>query len=309
MKSRLWLYVSVLVFCVLLGGVGIATAQDAAPGAGGFSNASIQGSYAVTSVDGNVGSLGICDMDGAGSFKCASVLNTPAAGGNRAVTPVTSTGAYTMTASGIGTVREVESYADGSGDVLNHLFMVTDAQAIGADLLATELSDSAPISADMTIHPVLRRLPDVSSAGGFSNASLEGVYAIAAQTGSGFVGMCIMDGQGGFTCSSMASAPGPNGENATVPISISGTYTLTASGIGTVHHINTLPDGSKGQGDEDILVTAAQAAGPYVIATELADLGRDAVDAAGGLSVVTLKRLPDLAGAAIMTGTMKTGGQ
>ena len=301
MKRRV-LYVSVLCLCVLFAGSGAAVAEGG-PGVGsGFTNASVQGVYAVTSINGDLGVIGHCTMDGAGSFDCSVHVNMPTEAGDRNVVATTSSGTYTVTAGGLVMAHELQGNPDGSTTPVDHLGVVVDVQAIGSHLLVKQWNDVALGPDQSTNYSTLKRLPDMSqAAGGFSNASLVGTYALSGQTGTGVAGICNMDGAGSLGCSITLLVPGENGEAMMIPASATGTYTVTADGMVALHHVDVAPDGSTFEGDEDTVVTDADAAGPYAVITALTDLGRQPDKTPSGtLAVATLRRLPDLADAGMM---------
>jgi hypothetical protein len=115
-----------------------------------------------------------------------------------------------------------------------------------------------------------------------------------------------MDGAGNFACSLTVAAPDQNGAPQFVTITNSGVYTVTGDGMGSVHYVNNLPDGTTQEGDDDFVISAAESEGPFAIATELTDLGRAAGDK-GALNVSILRRLPDVWPTGTMTDT--TSGQ
>ena len=132
---------------------------------GGFSTASIRGTYAVTgTVGANAGAVvGSCTMDGAGGFECAFTANLPGENGGRQVFPVTSSGSYTVNADGTGTVHEIELLPDGSTNEVNQDYVITDAIRLGSFSLATELRGVFREPGDPSgalVSALLSRLPD-----------------------------------------------------------------------------------------------------------------------------------------------------
>ena len=303
--QRKWMYVALLTLCLGLAGSGIAAAHD--PDAPlSFSNASFVGTYAAVSIDPYAGIIGLCNMDGVGTFDCDLLINVPGENGDRIVDQASSSGTYTMTAFGIGVAPEEQTYSDGSTSTVVNLFTVTDASVVGHNLLATEIDSSIPDGNGGTIHSVLKRLPDLGYVyGGFSNASVDGVYSLTSPIGPGIASICQMDGAGNFACSLTIAVPDEDGGSQFMTITNSGEYTVTSDGMGTVHYVNTLPDGTTQEGDDDFVISAAEIDGPFVIATELTDLGRAAGED-GSLNVSILHRLPDIFPRATMTDTAST---
>jgi hypothetical protein len=305
MKHKL-LYVAVLSLALLLAATAVAAAQ-APDEPASFDNASLTGTYAVTQIDSNVAVIGLCDFDGAGALKCNATINAPGQNNDRIVFPASNTGTYTLTAAGVGLAQEVETGPDGSKAKAFDLFAVTDAKAVGHNLLATQIDSSSPNGNGSTSHAVFKRLPDMDSVeGGFSNASLNGVYALSSPIGPGEAGICHMDGEGNFTCDFSAAHTDEKGEAQTASASISGVYTVTSDGMGSIHYVITLPDGNTIEGNDDFVISTAESDGPFVIATEITDINRDSSDDQGTLNVNILRRLPDLAdtGAISETGSM-----
>jgi len=301
--QRKWVFVAVLSLSLLFAAAGVAAARDpeAPPG---FDNSSFTGTYAAISINGDTGVIGLCNMDGVGAFSCNFTVNVPGQNKDRMVVPASSTGTYSLTAEGIGLAPEEQKAPDGTTNKIVNLLAVTDAKAVGRHLLATEVDSASPNDQGGTDHSVLRRLPDVGNIeGGFSNASVDGVYALSSPFGPGVVGICHMDGAGNFVCDLTAAAPGDNGNMQMLSIANTGAYTVTSDGMGSVHYTNTFPDGSTQEGDDDFVISAAEADGPFTVATELTDLGRDPGDDQGALAVTILRRLPDLADTAGMTET------
>jgi len=258
-------------------------------------------------LDPNVGVIGLCNMDGVGAFTCNFTVNAPGQNNDRVIAPISSSGTYTLTAGGIGFAPEEQKNPDGSTSKGVNLFTVTDAKVVGHNLLATQIDSSSPDGNGGTSHALLKRLPDMGNVqGGFSNASVDGVYALTSPYGPGVASVCKMDGAGNFACSLTGAVPDQNGASQFVTITNSGEYTVTSDGMGAVHFVNQLPDGTTQEGDDDFVISAAETDGPFAVATELTDLGRAAGDK-GSLSVSILHRLPDLT---IMSGvTDTTSGQ
>jgi len=297
--QRKWMYVAAmsvfLLLAQLLSGAGVAAAHDPDVPAG-FSAASIAGNYALTQYDANSGAVGLCNFDGESAFTCSFTVNAPGKNKDRMEIPLTSTGTYTLTDQGIGIALEEQKLPDGSTSNVVNLVSVSDAKAIGHNLLATQLQASFPDGNGGMAHALLTRLPDTGSAeGGFSNASVDGAYALSSPFGPGFAGICHMDGAGSFVCDFTVGFPDEKGSMQTLSLSNSGEYTVTSDGMGVVHFVNSMPDGTTQEGYDDFVVSGAEAEGPFAVVNEITDLSRDPADENGGLNVTILHRLPDLA--------------
>src|SRR3954471_19357121 len=190
--QRTWMYVAVLSLCLMVAGSGIAAAQD--PDAPlNFSNAGFVGTYAVISMAPNMGIIGLCDVDGVGAFKCNATVNAPGQNDDRAVLQITSSATYTMTSVGIGFAAEELMFPDGSTSNGIDLLTVTGAKVIGHNLLATQIDNAAPDGNGGTTHITLKRLPDLGNVdGGFSNASVDGIYSLTSPFGPGIASVCKM---------------------------------------------------------------------------------------------------------------------
>ncbi len=217
--------------------------------AAGFSNASLVGTYAEIAITADVGAIGICNMDGEGGYTCTSIANVPGQKKDRLVVPLTSTGTYTLTASGVGIASGVQTAPDGSTSSGSNLFAVTHASAIGHNLLATQLDSGSARKDGSADHGVLKRLPDMGNVdGGYSNASVDGVYALTAPVGPAVAGVCNMDGMGSFTCTFTAAFADEKGAMQTITIEDTGEYTVTSEGMGTVHFVQHLARRLNGRG-------------------------------------------------------------
>jgi len=145
---------------------------------------------------------------------------------------------------------------------------------------------------------------DVHQGSGFTTASLQGSYAAIGLVGANegaVVGICHLDGNGSFDCAFTTNVPGEEaGARAVFPATSAGEYTVNADGTGTLHEIETLPDGSTAEYDHDFVITHADAIGPYVVATEIRSLIRQGFGPAGSLAMAQLTRLPDVGTAPAM---------
>lgn len=139
-------------------------------------------------------------------------------------------------------------------------------------------------------------------AGGFTNASFQGEYALTGFAGANvaaIVGICHFDGSGHFNCHYTANFPGENATRAILPITDEGDYTIHADGTGTIHEFETV-DGVTSEYNHDIVIIDAEAIGSYVVATEIFGLVNQ-TDPSGSLITSHYDRLPDMAMAPITT--------
>lgn len=175
MKNKVF-YLTILVALLLFSGSANARPLDAAHTAvaGGFTNASFQGEYALTGfVGANVAAIvGICHFDGSGHFNCHYTANFPGENATRAIIPITDKGEYTINADGTGTIHEFET-VDGVTSEYNHDIVILDAEAIGSYVVATEIyglvNQTDPSGSLFTSH--YDRLPDMGMAPATTAAS------------------------------------------------------------------------------------------------------------------------------------------
>ena len=81
---------------------------------------------------------------------------------------------------------------------------------------------------------------------GFTNASLNGLYALRGTGGANeaaSIGVTIFDGAGKATRSLVLNAAAPEGREV-ITITSTGTYSVNPDGTGTALFANSLPDGS-----------------------------------------------------------------
>lgn len=106
----------------------------------------------------------------------------------------------------------------------------------------------------------------------FSLASIRGDYPIVG-TFSGHVaielGNQTIDGRGHFTGSSVVNVPGADGKRRIIPVTFTGTYTVTSDGKGTDSFTVPLPNGTTATFTEDFIITKAEFIHGELIATEI----------------------------------------
>jgi len=179
MKNKFFYVAFLVVFVLFISGNVRARPLDAPPAdthVAGFTNASLQGNYALTGfVGANVAAIvGICQFDGDGHFHCTYTANAPGENGKRNIFPITDKGDYTINADGTGTIHEFET-VDGVTSEYYHDIVVIHAEAIGSYIVATEIfglvNQTDPSGALFTSH--YNRLPDVGTAPTMSTANKE----------------------------------------------------------------------------------------------------------------------------------------
>ena len=114
---------------VVIAGVMLFGASTAAAGARpGFSNASLDGLYALrgTGGDNEAASIGVTIFDGAGKATRSLVLNAAAPEGREVIT-ITSTGTYSVNPDGTGTALFANSLPDGSSVTFSFDFVIRQA--------------------------------------------------------------------------------------------------------------------------------------------------------------------------------------
>jgi hypothetical protein len=94
-----------------------------------FTNASLQGQYALVGMgDGNVAaSVGVNNFDGQGNVKGGLTLNAPGTGQSRTIVKLISVGTYAVNADGTGTATMTHTLPDGNTFTENFDFVITQA--------------------------------------------------------------------------------------------------------------------------------------------------------------------------------------
>jgi hypothetical protein len=131
-----------------------------------FTNASLQGQYAVVGTGGNhtAASIGIDTYDGQGTLSRSLVLNERQADQTRKVVPITGQGTYRVQPNGMGTATIVNTLPDGSTFTSHVDFVITRATTANTadQKVATEvfvILRETGIAAPLVTF-VLTRLPD-----------------------------------------------------------------------------------------------------------------------------------------------------
>jgi hypothetical protein len=113
----------------------------------------------------------------------------------------------------------------------------------------------------------------------YSLASLCGDYGAVVTYGANVaagLGHEKYDGQGNATGAALANQPGPNGTRTITSFGISGTYIVNKDGSGVRYLTIALPGGGTAHVTEDFVITRSKIVGGIAIATEIADVQREA---------------------------------
>ena len=137
------------------------------PDEGVFTAASLQGTYAVSSVQGAVpaGTLGVASFDGRGALSSTLTINLKAGRADRQVIRgITGSGTYALNADGMGALVLVSALPDGSSLGESHFdLVVRQARMVGSRKVATECfavqRERGALSRRLVALD-LRRLPD-----------------------------------------------------------------------------------------------------------------------------------------------------
>lgn len=232
MDQRAWVVLVSLGLLVVLGLGDRAQAQEE------FTNASLSGTFAgvLTGHGGQtpVAAVGVVIFDGIGTFTSRTIINLPGEMFNeRTVSEVTRIGTYTVQPNGIGAAVPDQDPLEST------VFTITQAKQDFGDIsVALELSfvnNELNPTTGALLTGVFTRQPAL---GTFSDASLNGTYAIVLQGRGGrapATGIVVgtADGAGAFVGTSVWNLPGASvGERQVVDRPAEGTYTMQPDGIG-----------------------------------------------------------------------------
>jgi|GEM_PF-6508369 len=135
--------------------------------------------------------------------------------------------------------------------------------------------------------------------GGFSNGSIQGLYAFTFTVGANTVaglGTCRFDGVGQVDCSYRVNATSPAGKRMTGTITNRGSYQVAPEGTVEITLTITYPDRSSDRVALDMVVTDVEPAGATPLALELFAIQREAgdpEDPEGSLVIARYRRLSD----------------
>ena len=266
----------------------------------GFTNASMNGDYAVTCVsEGGYapsGALGVYRFDGNGGFSGSIVVNgfgQPF--GQRAILTATLEGSYTIddNGSGYGSLRATVRFDAGFSRDVSSTILITKAKVAGDTKIAQEIAlmedEIEPATGGLNMVNAIRYPDD----GTFSLASFSGTSggpglgrggrAPAAAIGIGAVNF---DGNGGFTAVDIQNLPRQGFTeryNATFDTE-NGRYTVNPDGTGRI-----IAPG----GQAPLVVTRCKVEGTLRVALEYFFITDDAHPVTGNLVTTTVsKRLP-----------------
>ena len=135
----------------------------------------------------------------------------------------------------------------------------------------------------------------------FTNASLNGAYAVTCVSEGGFapsgaMGIYRFDGKGGFAGSIIVNGFGqPFGQRSILNASMDGTYTIddNGSGYGSLRARVRFDAGFEREVSSTILITKAEPVGGDTIAQEIVLMEDNVEPATGGLNIVNAYRHPD----------------
>ena len=140
----------------------------------------------------------------------------------------------------------------------------------------------------------------IACADGFTNASIQGTYAMKATFGShdgAAIGVMTSEGDGNVTGSGIQNLPGLFWQRNVMESTFDGTYTVNADGIVTFTNTFTVPGGIEVEMHADGVIMQAEYINDVKVATELFAMEREPINPllgkAGSLATFTFKRLPD----------------
>ena len=270
---------------------------------GAFSNASIRGVYALTSLaeGGRVpsASIGMLRFDGQGHISGQIITNMPGRTyQERQVQEGSVEGTLTVDEIGLGFGRTEIVYRYGDGMVLTTAarFMINQAETSSTKAMAqslTVMQEGLDPATGGLVTASLTRLPDE---GVFGLESLRGTYSgvgfayggLSPVSGTGYI---TFDGQGGTNASNVQNFPGASfGERVFVTFDTpAGQYTIGENGIGTISSAQEYEVGAVA----DLVVTRAKMIGGVKVAQEYFWFLRDLLPT-GGLATSRIgKQFPD----------------
>ena len=278
-----------------LGGL-LVLASDNRPLAAEFTNASLNGNYAVFNIgrggDSPQAGVSVARYDGRGTFSGVTIQDVPGPSfGERVFVRASFTGNYTINQDARGTGTITTTLPDGSKEQVNTALVITKTTKANEAEVAEEFSfmHEQVGSRTGTLETLIAtRLPD---GGKFTNGSLKGNYAYTLigeggplpQSG---LGVMTYDGVGSFSGTATVNLPGTSlRERRFVTAPFVRPYAVNPDGTGTA----TPP----GESDIVFVVTRADVIGDTKLAEEVFFIVRELNPATGTLLTGLIKKLPD----------------
>ncbi|WP_146136488.1 hypothetical protein [Aphanothece hegewaldii] len=283
------MFFSILALFLILGHGKVVQAN------GNFTNASLQGNYAVVTL--NIGGqypqagISVINYDGKGKLSGTTIQNLPGASiSERMLTKLLLSGTYTINPDGTGQSIIKTSLPDGTVKEVNLALVITQAQEDNAKqaqklyLIQEQLDEKTGglLKLEAT------KLPND---GKFTNASLKGKYAYTLTGHGGRVsqlGLGIMnyDGEGSFSGNAIVNLPGEtNGKRVFVTAPFVRPYNINADGTG----IATPP----GESDVLFIITKAQVDDGIKVAQEAFFIVNQINPITGNLLTGEMTKLPN----------------
>jgi hypothetical protein len=266
----------------------------------GFTEASLHGAYAVTSVSvgghGQSAAIGVFNFDGSGGFTGDITVNGVGQFfGERVVINASLEGSYIVddNGSGYGTTHASVSFAQGFAREVTSTILITKAEAENGVLVGRELAlmedGTEPVTGALNMVHAVRHPDD----GEFSLASFQGTYGgpgigRGGQTPASAIGIGAVnfDGDGRFTAVDIQNLPGAGfRERRNVSFDTEdGRYTVNPDGTGMI-----IAPG----GQAHLVVTRARVESRTKVALEYFFVTNDLHPPTGNLVTTTVsKRLP-----------------
>jgi hypothetical protein len=264
---------------------------------GGFTNESLQGNFAVVTlnVGGQYSQAGISAIayDGKGKLSGTTLQNLPGASiAERTLTPFTLSGTYTVNPDGTGQSTIETTLPDGLGRTIDLAFAITKAKEVNNTKQAQEIYLIQEQLDEKTGGLVTLEATKLPDGGKFTNASLKGRYAYTL-TGHGGrvpqIGLGIMnyDGQGNFSGNATVNLPGKTtGKRIFVSAPfVPRPYTINPDGTGTAN--------PPGESDILLLITKAEVDNGIKVGQEAFFIVNQINPITGNLLTGQMTRLPN----------------
>lgn len=263
---------------------------------GGFTNESIQGNYAVVTL--NVGGqypqagISVINYDGKGKLSGTTIQNLPGASiAERTLTKLIFSGTYSVNPDGTGQSILKTSSPNGSVTEVNLAFVITQAKEDDKFKQANRLSLIQEQLDERTGGLLQLEATKIPDEGKFTNASLKGKYAYTLTGHGGRVsqlGLGVMnyDGIGSFSGNAIVNLPGETtGKRIFVTAPFVRPYNISADGMG----VATPP----GESDILFIITKAQVDGGIKVCQEAFFLVNQINPITGNLLTGEMTKLPN----------------